>query len=95
VTDTTPGPVGDPAPTARRMGAIAAGLTAAGLDARVHDTRGVLDVTATLCRPGKDIEIIIDEDHYVQVSYWNDPGATPAEVVATISRVLAVITGPS
>jgi hypothetical protein len=77
------------------MGAIAAGLTAAGLDARVYDTRGVLDVTAALYRPGsKDIEIIIDEDHYVQVSYWNDPAATPAEVVAVISRVLAVITGP-
>jgi len=78
------------------MAAIAAGLQAAGLDARVHETRGVLDVTATLYRPGsKDIEIICDEDHYVQVSYWNDPAATPAQLVAVISRVLAVITGPS
>lgn len=96
MTDATPGPASDPAPTAWRMGAIAAGLQAAGLDARVYDTRGVLDVTATLYRPGrKDIEIICDEDHYVQVSYWNDPGATPAEVVAMISRALAVITGLS
>jgi hypothetical protein len=95
VTDATPGPASDPAQTAGQMHAIAAGLDAAGLDARVHDTRGVLDVTATLYRPGsKDVEIICDEDHYVQVSYWNDPGAIPAEVVAMISRALAVITGP-
>jgi hypothetical protein len=95
MTDSTPGLAGNPAQTAGRMAAIAAGLTAAGLDARVHETRGVLDVTATLYRPGsKDIEIICDEDHYVQVSYWNKPGATPAEVVAMISRALAAITTP-
>jgi hypothetical protein len=33
--------------SARRMSAIATGLVAAGLAAAVHDTRGVLDVTAT------------------------------------------------
>ena len=32
------------------MRAIAAGLTAAGLDACLDETRGVLDVTATLDR---------------------------------------------
>jgi hypothetical protein len=96
VTDTTTNPAGDADQTAGRMRAIAAGLTDAGLDARVYETRGVLDVTATLYRPGcKDIEIICDEDHYVQVSYWSAPGATPAEVVAMISRVQAVITGLS
>ena len=36
--------------TAQRMRAIAAGLTAAGLDACLNETRGVLDVTATLDR---------------------------------------------
>jgi hypothetical protein len=96
VTDTTAGAgADDPAGTAKRMAAIAAGLHAAGLDARVHDTRGVLDVTATLHRPGcKDIDLTVDEDHYVQVSYWDGPGATPAQVVATVSRALAAITAP-
>jgi hypothetical protein len=32
--------------TAARMDAIAAGLAAAGLAAQVHDTHGVLDITA-------------------------------------------------
>jgi hypothetical protein len=55
----------------------------------------VLDITATFHRPGgKPVEIICDEDHYVQVSYWNDPGATSAQIVAVISRALTVITRP-
>ena len=36
----------------------------------------------------------VDEDGYVQISYWNDPGATPAQIIATISRALAAITEP-
>jgi hypothetical protein len=88
VTQTTASP-GD-GQTAGWMRAIAAGL-----DARVHDIRGVLDVTATLHRPGcKDTGITVDEDHYVQVSWWDDPAATPAQAVARISRALAVITTP-
>jgi hypothetical protein len=74
--------------------AIAAALDAAGLDAHVHDTHGVLDITATLHHPGKDIVVIVDEDLYVQGSYWNDPGATPAQVTATITRALTAITTP-
>jgi len=78
------------------MRAIAAGLHASGLDARVHDTRGVLDITAAACRQGsKDIQVICDEDGYVTVSWRNDPGAAPAQVTAVISLVLAAITGPS
>jgi hypothetical protein len=95
VTDTIPAPSpgeDDRAETAGRMAAIAAALTAAGLDAQVNDTRGVLDITAAWHRPGcKDIEIIYDEDRYAQISYWSAPDATPAEVVATITRALAVI----
>jgi hypothetical protein len=41
----------DPAETARRMHAIAAELTAAGLTTHLHETRAVLDITATLPRP--------------------------------------------
>ena len=84
---------GDPA---GRMAAIAAGLHAAGLDARVHDTRGVLDVTASLHRPGsKAIDLTVDEDHYVQLSWWSPADATPGQVIATIRSALAAITRPS
>ena len=92
MTGTTPD---DPADAAARMAAIAAGLHAAGLDARVHDTRGVLDVTAALHRPGsKAIDLTVDEDNYVQLSWWNPADATPGQVVATISRALTAITTP-
>ena len=77
----------------RRMRAIAAELTAAGLDTGVYDTRGVLDVRATLRRENfGPVEITYDADQYVQVTYWHAPGATPAQVVATMNAVLAVIT---
>jgi hypothetical protein len=78
--------------TVARMHAIAADLATAGLDAQVHDTRGVLDVTACLGEPGaKPIEVIIDDDGYAQVSYWNPPGATPAQATATITALVAAI----
>lgn len=81
--------------TARRMAAIAAGLHDAGLDAQVHDTHGVLDVTASLHRPGsKAIDLTVDEDHYIQLSWWNPDDASPSQIVATIRRALAAITGP-
>jgi hypothetical protein len=86
----------DPEETARRMHAIAAELTAAGLDAQVNETRGVLDVTATWRRPGsKAIDLTLDEDHYIQLSWWNPDDATPGQVVGTIGRALAAITGTS
>ena len=89
----TPG--SDRAKTVLRMHAIAAGLQAGGLDARVHDTRGVLDITATLHDAGgKGTDVTVDEDGYVQISYWNDPGATPAQIIAVIGRALAAITEP-
>ena len=78
--------------TAWRMRAIAAGLTAAGLTAHLHDTRGELDVTAALHRPGgKETDVIVDDDGYVEIRYWNRPGATPDQVTAVITRVLAAI----
>ena len=45
MTDVIPGAAEDPAGTARRMRAIAAALTAAGLTTHLHDTSGVLDIT--------------------------------------------------
>jgi hypothetical protein len=81
------------AETERRMRQVAAELGAAGLDARIHDTRGVLDIRATLRREGRQpLEVTYDCDGYVQIAYWHHPGATPAQVVATVKGVLAVIT---
>jgi hypothetical protein len=82
--------------TEQRMRAIAAELTAAGLNAHVYQTSGVLDIAATLSRAGrKDSHVIIDEDGYVELRYWNDPAATPAQIAATITRALSVITTPA
>jgi hypothetical protein len=80
------------AETERRMRHVAAEFTAAGLDTRMHDTRGVLDIRATLRRDGRQpLEVTYDSDGYVQIAYWHHPGATPAQVAATIKGVLAVI----
>jgi hypothetical protein len=80
----------------RRLRAVAADLAAAGLDTGVYETRGVLDVRASLRRGGcGPVEVTYDGDGYVTLTYWHEPGATAAQVVATIKRVLAVITrGP-
>jgi hypothetical protein len=76
----------------RRMSAIATGLAGTGMAAAVHDTRGVLDVTATLDRPGgKATEVIVDEDGYVEIRYWNHPDATPEQITAVIAGALAAI----
>jgi hypothetical protein len=84
------------AETERRMRQVAAELEAAGLDTRIHDIRGVLDIRATLRRDGRQpLEITYDCDGYVQIAYWHHPGATPAQVAATIKRVLPAITRSS
>jgi hypothetical protein len=79
--------------TAARMRATAAALASTGLDAKVHSTRGVLDITASLNRPGgRSVEVIVDEDGYVQISYWNAPSATPAQMAEVITAALAAVT---
>jgi hypothetical protein len=81
--------------SAHRIRVIAAELASAGLAAGVLQTRDVLDVTASLREPGrKDVEVIVDEDLYVEVGYWNQPDATAAQATSVILRVLAAITGP-
>jgi hypothetical protein len=75
------------------MHALAAALTAAGLTAQVHVTRGVLDVTATWERlDGKPAEVIVDEDGYAEIRYWNQPWATPPQAATVMVRALAAIT---
>jgi hypothetical protein len=79
--------------TEARMQATAAALAGAGLAARVNQIQGVLDITASVGQPGgKAIDVTVDEDGYVQVSYWNVPGATPAQMVSVIAAVVAAIT---
>jgi hypothetical protein len=96
MTGDTPDAADRRAHTMLRMHAIAAGLEQAGLDARVHDTQGVLDIRATLYDGGgKGTDVTVDEDGYVTVSYWNDPGATPVHIIDVVNRVLAAITGRS
>jgi hypothetical protein len=75
------------------MRATAEALAGAGLAVRVNQTRGVVDITASVGQPGgKAIDVIVDADGYVQVSYWNLPGAAPAQVVAVIAAAVAAIT---
>jgi hypothetical protein len=82
-------------PAAERMDAVAAGLRAAGLVVGLHETDGLLDVTATLRLPGRrEIEVIADDDGYVQVSWWCPAGALPEQVTASVGRVVAAITSP-
>jgi flagellar basal body rod protein FlgF len=97
MTDQTPdipGAADRRAQTVLWMHAIAAGLQQARLDARVHDTNGVLDIRAASDNAGgKSTDVTLDEDGYVTVSDWNDPDATTVEVIQVISRVLAATNG--
>jgi hypothetical protein len=68
--------------TSRHMRAITTGLQAA-LTAYLHDTNGVLDISATVRRPGnKDTHVIVDDDLYVEIRYWNRPWTPPERVAA-------------
>jgi hypothetical protein len=82
----------DPAGTAEAMDALAAELRAAGLAVEVHETQGVLDITASLDPPGcKTIEVIADQDGYTEIRFWHQPDAPPPQMAATIMRALAAI----
>ena len=74
------------------MRALAAELRAAGLSADVHETQGVVDVRASLDRPGcKTIEVIADDDGYIEIRFWHQPDAAPAQIAATITSALTAI----
>jgi len=76
-----------------RMRAVAAVLSDRGLTTHLADARTGLDLTATLT-PGRqrEPEFWIDEDGHAQLSYWNPPGATAAQVAATALRALEAVT---
>ena len=86
----------DPGQAALWMHDIAECLRAAGLAARLHTSAAGRDITAVACRPGgRETEVVLDEDGYVEIRYWNPPGATSAEVADLVTRVLGVVhSGP-
>ena len=52
-------------------------------------------MTATLSPSGKrEAELIIDEDGYAELRYWNPPGTPPDQVTATALRALQAVTSP-
>lgn len=69
-------------------------LTAAGLTTRLNQSASGLDVTAVIHSPDrKPAEVIVDEDGYVELRWWTNPGATPQHVTATITSALTAVTG--
>lgn len=78
---------------AEHMRAMETELAACGLITHLTDARAGLDLTAVLSPSGKrEAEIIIDEDGYAELRYWNAPGTTPAQVAATALRALRAVT---
>lgn len=75
------------------MRAIADGLAARGLVTRLHESRAGLDVTA-LTRPagGRATELVIDEDGYTELHYWNQAGAGAEQIVTVALRALDAVT---
>ena len=86
-----PGRTGPSGETTRQMRAIGAGLTDAGLD--MFLTRRVVCWTSPrrwtgrVPRPAR----WSSEDGYVELRFWNQPGATPEQITTVIVRALAAI----
>jgi hypothetical protein len=76
--------------------AVSSGLVESGLNARVHPTKAGWQLSAVLQRPGRrEIELILDEDGYAELRWWNDHGSVPAQVTTAIIRAVTAITaGP-
>jgi hypothetical protein len=95
-----PGPTGpartpepDPEESLQRMLVITGLLTAAGLIACLNVTRDIPDVTARLPVPGaRDIRVIVDDDGYIELRFWADPGTSPSQITTTVIRAISAIT---
>ncbi len=75
------------------MRAIEEVLASNGLTTHLTDARAGLDLTAVLTPSGKrEAEICIDEDGYVELSYWIPEGSSPEQVAAVALRALRVVT---
>jgi hypothetical protein len=90
--------------TEARMALLATELAAAvrrvmskDLAGKVEDTAGgdVLYYKGRVDdRADKPIDLVLDDDGYVQVSFWTTTADPPAQVAATIEKILAAITAP-
>jgi hypothetical protein len=90
--------------TEARMASLATELTAAvrrvmsaDLHGKVEDTDGgdVLYYNGRVDdSAGKPIDLVLDDDGYVQVSFWTANDAPPTQVAATVEKILATITTP-
>ena len=68
-------------------------LTAAGLTACLNVTQDIPDITARLSSPGgRDIRVIIDDDGYIELRFWADPGTSPSRITTTVTRAISAIT---
>ncbi|HUZ25743.1 MAG TPA: hypothetical protein VMV07_18450 [Streptosporangiaceae bacterium] len=80
---------------AEEMRDIASDLAAHGLTTHLTDARAGLDITAVRSPSGRrEAELIIDEDGYAELRYWNPAGTPPDQVVATALRALEAIRAP-
>ena len=72
---------------------MAAELSAAGLEIRLHEGRAGIDITATVRPAGqREIEAVLDEDSYCELRFWTPPEAAPAHVSAAVTRAVSAIT---
>ena len=68
-------------------------LTAAGLTACLNVTRDIPDVTARLPMPGgRDIEVIIDDDGYVELPFLRRSRNQPEPITTTVTLAITAIT---
>jgi hypothetical protein len=78
----------------RRMIVLTGLLTASGLAACLNHTGGIPDITARLPGSGgKDTQVIIDDDGYIEIRYWASPQDTPEQITTTLIRMLRGIRG--
>jgi hypothetical protein len=79
-----------------RLDDIAAGLGEAGLTVHLDQTADGQHVTATWSPPGrKEIEVIVDEDLYIELRWWADPAATPPGLVRAITAAARAAAAPA
>jgi hypothetical protein len=80
-----------------RLQEVAAGLSAAGVPANLHDIHPAgLYLIAAKPQPGeKDTEIILDENGYAELQWWPIPAASAEHVTALILSLLAMTTTSS
>jgi hypothetical protein len=41
---------------------------------------------------GRDIRVIVDDDGYIELRFWADPGTSPSQITTTVTRAISAIT---